>query len=137
MSDCIPPEIGKRYTMRDGDITWYIRANAPPGNVRDYPLTDGHLSWKADGSYLNTETITQQDIVAEYTPIEAPLAPRVVKAIEAVEEYLVHGHTGCNFFDTEEKARQYAEQIVTSTENATLYRVRRMAICAHSVVWGQ
>jgi len=59
----IAPQVGKRYVMRNGDTTGFIRST---NSLHGEPFSDGWSSWKASGAYLVYGESSYLDLVAEY-----------------------------------------------------------------------
>lgn len=60
----IPPQEGKRYVMRNGDVSPFLYANGGMFFSKDYSV-----SWFCDGSYLQaTDARHPLDLIAEYVP---------------------------------------------------------------------
>lgn len=61
-------EAGRRYVMRNGEVTGVLEDNI---NSVTYLFTDGRDSWTNYGGYWNGR-MTEWDIVAEYTEGQRP-----------------------------------------------------------------
>lgn len=57
-------EVGKRYVMRNGEVTGELEEQDNPS----YPFTDGDLSWTWDGGYWTWDDGEDSvyDIIAKY-----------------------------------------------------------------------